>query len=341
MLYLENIEGTTSYKELIPAEYKLLVDKMKSIRPETKYYIIERGNEPDYISENNVEIINNDPRTLWTLEERTTYTVNFPEANKLGDEYVTTLSAWAVESVNEQGIAKLAQVNGPIAAQTPILLKSTTAGDVVLNITTDAGNVPEVNELKGPDYLIEAHQLKSPTIQNLFSIAQGVLKDAYDEYVAPYEYLMLKNSGTVNNKYMWGLGNDDLIKCFYTDDNGDKVCEVRNLTTEEGKVAFYNYPEDSENWTIANNKAFLVVGKENPHDVINFSLRGDINRDGQITIADVTALIDILLELPKTTYMEYTDQYPQTLDYEAADFKVDNEIAIEDVTVLIDYLLNM
>ena len=55
-------------------------------------------------------------------------------------------------------------------------------------------------------------------------------------------------------------------------------------------------------------------------------LRGDVNKDGQVNISDVTALIDILLsgETP-----------PQS-----ADCNQDNSVNISDVTSLIDYLLS-
>ncbi|MBO4870354.1 MAG: leucine-rich repeat protein [Muribaculaceae bacterium] len=55
-------------------------------------------------------------------------------------------------------------------------------------------------------------------------------------------------------------------------------------------------------------------------------LRGDVNGDGNVTIADVTALIDILLS--------------GTTAPAAADCNQDNSVSIADVTALIDYLLS-
>ena len=55
-------------------------------------------------------------------------------------------------------------------------------------------------------------------------------------------------------------------------------------------------------------------------------LRGDVNGDGNVTIADVTALIDILLS--------------GTTAPPAADCNQDNSVSIADVTALIDYLLS-
>lgn len=54
--------------------------------------------------------------------------------------------------------------------------------------------------------------------------------------------------------------------------------------------------------------------------------RGDVNGDGQVTISDVTALIDYLLG-------------GGIISTEAADVNLDNGVTISDVTTLIDYLL--
>ena len=55
------------------------------------------------------------------------------------------------------------------------------------------------------------------------------------------------------------------------------------------------------------------------------ALRGDVNGDNAVNIADVTALIDILLS--------------DTTAPAAADCNHDNAVNIADVTSLIDYLL--
>lgn len=55
-------------------------------------------------------------------------------------------------------------------------------------------------------------------------------------------------------------------------------------------------------------------------------MRGDVNGDGQVTIADVSALIDILLE-------------GITPSNDNADVNLDGEVSIADVSMLIDYLL--
>ena len=63
-------------------------------------------------------------------------------------------------------------------------------------------------------------------------------------------------------------------------------------------------------------------------------LRGDVNGDNNVSIADVTALIDIVLD--GDTEAPYT--FPQ-YDHVAADVNEDSKIDIYDVTMLIDIIL--
>ena len=59
-------------------------------------------------------------------------------------------------------------------------------------------------------------------------------------------------------------------------------------------------------------------------------LIGDVNRDGDVTIGDVTALVDYLL-----------GENAIDIDLAAADLNNDSEVNIEDVTELIDLLLGV
>ena len=350
--YLEKIKNTGTYESLSEqlGEFAQYLDKIDQVNPDFKYYIVanEGVTKPDFISQGNADIINNAARTIWTIEDREKFTVTFPAENKLGDEYVTTLytdfaytlpegvTAWAVESVNEQGIAKLAKVDGTtIAAQTPVLLKSTTAGDVVsFGITTAEGTVPATNELVGPDYLIETYQIKTPEVVKLFEAIKSVLgENIYNDLVDKYGHLQLRNSGTVNNKYFWGLNEEEVKSCAETNpETGKLVKVVRSLGIKDDILGF------NDNEHVYTNKALLVSTE---HSAINFTLRGDINRNGKIEIGDVTALIDILLDLPAEPYHEASETYPKGLDYEAADFNEKDGISIDDVTALIDYLLGV
>jgi len=71
---------------------------------------------------------------------------------------------------------------------------------------------------------------------------------------------------------------------------------------------------------------FQIVLDENAEDAPS-GLRGDVNKDGTVSIQDVTALIDLLLSSDAETDLTVTD------------CDLDGKVSISDVTSLIDYLL--
>ena len=81
-------------------------------------------------------------------------------------------------------------------------------------------------------------------------------------------------------------------------------------------------------WIVGDSKSVwgFFTGDINTMSFINS--RGDVNKDGAINIADVTALIDYLLGGDASA-----------IDLNAADCNLDGAINIADVTALIDYLL--
>lgn len=336
-IYWGNVKSHPRYEELKAqlGEYADYIDEfVTQVRPDFKYYVIQRGDEPDYISEGNGEIISNQPHTIWTLEPRTDFTVNIageqfgcPYAGGVGG-YATTnytdfaytvpegVTAYKVASV-ENGVANLQALSGVIPAQTPVLLMAKTAGDYVLKLSTEAGTKVTGNLLVGVDSLITRFQLKTPMVVSLFTLAQGVLgEQLYNQYVAQYEYLQLLYAGTVNNKYFWGLNSTDTEKCVYINENNEQDCVIRNL----GNGEFVN------DWAAPKtNKAFLL--SETDQTITISTLKGDVNHDGYVNIADVTALIDRLLgdESHSCSY--------------CSDVNSNNDVNIKDVTDLIDILL--
>lgn len=132
------------------------------------------------------------------------------------------------------------------------------------------------------------------------------------------------------------------------------VC-VENVTTSSGggfpglPQRYFVLPDNSKlfvtdylwahDWDAGNYNVYgiicLVDGKLKmqpiefePYEEPTF-LRGDVNDDGVVDIADVTALIDYLLVGDAST-----------INLDAANCNLDEEVDIADVTVLIDYLLN-
>ena len=106
----------------------------------------------------------------------------------------------------------------------------------------------------------------------------------------------------------------------------------------ENIVYFYRTNEGNNpmfTWRIGMQVGYKAEGVTNYSDIVYLEVfpgptapRGDVNKDGDIDIADVTALIDYLLS-----------GNASSISVEAADCNMDSRIDISDVTTLIDYLL--
>ncbi|MBQ6080459.1 MAG: dockerin type I repeat-containing protein [Muribaculaceae bacterium] len=92
---------------------------------------------------------------------------------------------------------------------------------------------------------------------------------------------------------------------------------------------------DASNVYVVNNETTATIALAEVQDMYfsneaggNDFILGDVNDDGNVSIADVTALIDYLLGTN------------DGINLDAADCNTDNNISIADVTALIDYLLS-
>lgn len=321
-------------------DYKKYLEKVPNILPNFKYYIVSDGSGIDFISEGNEDIINNAARTVWTLTPRTEFDVTFLKDNALssGRELYTTLytdfayklpdgvKAYAITGVNETtGVATKEEFpSNIIPAQTPVLLQATfdaeqTADQTkTLELTTEAGTNPETNLLVGADELINQYEINSSTAVTLLDMLSSISQSLADQY----SYLARKNAGTVNNKYFFGLTEDDLNLCTYKNENNENDCVVRSLSMGEEKLGFYN------NWEAKANQAFLI----NEINPVKLFLKGDVYRDGVIDEKDLTALVEIVLG--KVTIENKPDNY----DFDAAYVNEDEDINIADVTALVNIL---
>lgn len=340
MTYWERVKAHPRYPELKEqlGEFADYIEKIEDVHPDFKYYIVQQNGKIDYISQGNKDIQDNDPRTIWTLNRRTDFKVNIPEENAIASEYAATLytdfaytlpegvTAYKVTTVTAQGVAQLAALEGIIPAQTPVILKATEPGVKTLTLSMDATAAPSDNILVGADYFIQEYNIRTPQVESLFNMVKDLLGESfYNNYVAKYEHLMLKTAGTVNNKYFWALSSDDLDKAVVMGENNEKTSVVRTLSTGEDGLGFYKL------WSAPANQAFLATDKFNP---VKLTIKGDIDRDGIVSINDVTALIDILLMLPERPY-----EVPY--DYVAADFNETDGIEISDLSDLIEYLMTL
>ena len=342
MIYWERLKNHDLYKQMKEelGEFANYVDKLEQVLPDMKYYIVADGNKVDYISAGNGDIINGAARTYWTLVPRTTFTKNFDENNYFGcilnKKYVATLytdfaytlpedvKAYKVTRVSVNGLATLEALSGAIPAQTPVLLMSEEAGDKVLNLSATGTADMAKNLLVGPDYLIDEYKLVTPQVQGLFNfVKQYVSEEFYNTYVTPYEHLMYKNSGTVGNKYFWGLPSSDLDLCVYTNAENSSDCVVRSLGVNEatGTFGFVDH------WSVRTNEAFLVSSEV---DEIRLSNRGDVNHDGVVDINDVTLTISRVLGIDTPDCCPY-----------CADVVETGVVDIDDVTELINIVLGV
>jgi len=339
MTYWERLKANQTFIENKDklGEFAQYIDKIEQIRPDFKYYIVQDNNQIDYISEGNVDINNNQPRTVWTLTPRDKFTVNFDSNMTMDDRlYYTTLytdfaynlpegvKAYKVTKVNNNGVGAIEALEGTIPAQTPVLLKSNAAGDVELTIAA-AGNADLTgNLLVGADYFINTYEIKTPQVEGMFNMVATVFGENssfYQELLNKYGYLMIKTSGTVNNKYFWALSNDDLKECVVENELGEEDCVVRTLGKDEDGIGFYS------EWTAPINQAFLASDKFNP---VKLLLGKDVTRDGLWNVVDVTATISIVLG---------TAPENNNYDYDAADFDNSGRINVADVTAMIAYIL--
>ena len=233
------------------------------------------------------------------------------------------VTAYKVIDVTDRGYTVAQPVTGTIPAQTPIMLKANAAGDFEL-ILKSAGSADmsadmSGNILVGADYFINEFEIKTQQVVDLFSMAKDILGETlYNNYLAQYEHLMALNSGTVNNKYFWGLSQAQVEKCV-----DGKKCVIRTFGNGNKGLGFY------DNWEAPANQAFLENTTFNP---ILITVKGDVDRDGDWDISDVTATISFALGENLNDPVHY--------DYDAADTNDDGVIDVTDVTGVISIVLS-
>ena len=119
--------------------------------------------------------------------------------------------------------------------------------------------------------------------------------------------------------------------------NGMSGYTASNLSKAEGNEGTYTTSGNNGVWEGNANFVAFKVNKQARFTTITVTLagsteptyrRGDVNHDGDVTIADVSALIDYLLNDPTLAPVE-------------GDMDEDGDVAIGDVSALIDYLLGM
>lgn len=341
--YMEKVEGS-QYFEQIPADIRNYWNLAKQVHPDFKYYIVQKDGKMDFISEGNTDIINNNLRTVWALEPVTEFKVNIPETNsklagKDKKEYYTTiytdfgyqlpegvtaLKVTEIKKVKELGLAVTEEIGRKVAPQTPVLIKSETAGDITLKIDDNCGTAVTDNLLHGADWLINEYEINTPALESLFALVEGKVSKSITN---KYEHLLRRNSGTVNNKYFFPISVEEDLAPAYKKKNNDqemKDTPIRILG-KKGKFLAFNDSWDD----LPSNAVFLFNEDYKP---VFLNLIGDVDRDGDIDLDDVNATIDIVLDRDVTA---------KDYDFEAADVhETFEKIDLDDVNTLIDLVLN-
>jgi len=337
MIYWGKVKEHPRYDEFKGklGDYAKYIDKIEYIRPNVKYYLATDGTNLDVLSQDN-ELVKTGTAALWALEVRDDFQVTFDEKNVLNGKYYTTLYTDFAYDLPEDGSVKaykVTEVNPTtgvavkvalesVPAQTPVLLESESAGAKTLTLNTDEGTALTDNILVGADAIINEYDINESQVVSLFEFALEVLGEStYNEYLAKYEHLMDRNSGTVNNKFFFGLTTKELGEG--ADEEG--LISARSLAMQDNLLGFY------ENWDVSANHAFLL---NKDYDPVKLFLKGDIDRDGDVDNDDLKALIKIILG---------TDTEEDNYDYDAANVNGDeNENPdIADVTALVNYLKNL
>ena len=332
MLYWDKVKSYLNDNISELGDYGKYIEKIPQIRPNFKYYIVPSASGVDIISEGNSEIKN--ASTAWTLTKRTGFDVTFDAtlSKNNGKEMYKTLyvdfayelpknvvKALKVESVSDAGVAVTKEITGVVPAQTAVLLMSTDVENLTKTLAlSTADGAAVTNELKGNDWLINEFEINTPELETIFALLTKLSSSLGEKY----EYLKRKNSGTVNNKYFFGLSvpneEGNFKEAFM---NG----KIKVLTNGEKGLGFYSNFDKN----LVGNEVFMFSEDTNP---ILLTLKGDVYRDGVIDNKDLTALVEIVLG--KVTL----ENKPENYDFDAAHVNDDEDINIADVTALVNIL---
>ena len=116
---------------------------------------------------------------------------------------------------------------------------------------------------------------------------------------------------------------DDVSVACHTGDGEPELFFV-NKMLEEGDHTIGLYVESTNaNWVATDNFILRYYGPYAP-------LQGDINHDGQVTITDVTLLVNSILNIAS-----------DEIDLCTSDMNGDGEMNITDVTLLVNIILNI
>ena len=241
-------------------------------------------------------------------------TLCVPFAYTLGNNVI---NAYAIKSIDADGkleIEPIATNGGTVPAGTPVLLESGS------NVATEC-KLLLTSAIPTFSSAVNKVQYAPPAAKPADDGQSNLLKGTYFQNEDPTFGYQYNRSGTSTNAQI-------TLHNITTPTNPQKY--VLGIT-ESGKLGFVKATGTAmpanKAWLEYTGTAELVLPFEEP------TKPGDVNRDGLITIADVSALVNIILE--KVKYPDDAENY----DFGAADVNCDGDITIPDVTALVNIIL--
>lgn len=214
-----------------------------------------------------------------------------------------------------------------IAATTAVGKQENSTNNAIVNLTIDKLDPSKI-------YKVVVTQIRG----YLYEIGFQTSLKTPELIADPEEIEFSTNVGTPITKTFDVLGSDlsGEVKVTLTDGNGVYSIDTETISVadaQEGKTVSITFmPTHAGTYsgtvTLSSPKAASVVVNLNGFA----NLIGDVNRDGLVNIADVTAMVDIVLGKD--------EEEPYAFDHVAADLDGDNDITITDVTALVNIILS-
>ena len=276
-----------------------------------------------YLVDDNGKLALNESKSAqnakWYIKPVTYFNVK-PEV-EFGGKYYTTMyvpfafklsknveKAYAVTAIDTDGSVQIEEVaaNGEtVPAGTPVILECTS------NVTADCQLIPTDAPLfTAPDVSITADAPSASTATNY--TGTNLLKgNYYCNQDGTMTFSKPSGTGSFNANHYTARTNK-----MYT--IGITASEKLGFVKATGTAMPAN-----KAWIEYDGTAELVLPIENN------TLKGDVNMDGQVNVADVTTLVDYIL-----------GKNPSPCDGNACDVNEDGNVNVSDVTSLVDIILN-
>jgi len=176
-----------------------------------------------------------------------------------------------------------------------------------------------MGEVNGNGWAANTGLQMATTDQNIYTATITTDGASVDEDGVGYSYfsfttLLGETSDSWNDIYAYRFGASDADYLLSEDQLG-----IELSLSDFGSTNSYKIPAGTYDLVLNMANKTLVVTP------VSTGLRGDVNGDGEVTIADVNAIVDLILSGSYST---------------PADVNEDGEVTIADVNAVVDIILN-